>query len=319
MTQIKVNHNAARRILALILSALVLLGVAPHFAVQAQASAVPSSKSILFSVPQYKNSPYTEVHGNKPYFSSNELAGKSFKKFSELDSLGRCGTAYARLGLDTLPTQARGKIGEVKPTGWHLIRDDEIDGKYVYNRCHLIAFSLSGENANEKNLITGTRYLNATGMLPFENQVNNYIRKTGNHVLYRVTPVFKENELLARGVLMEAQSVEDRGAGVTFCVYVYNVQPGYTINYNNGVATKRSNYAAAANPSSNTKSNTNNTVKSSNSNSKQTYVVNVSSKKFHKENCKSVKDIADKNKRVVKTDRRTLINQGYSPCGNCKP
>ena len=151
-----------------------------------------------------------------------------------MDKLGRCGVAFANIGTDTMPTEERGKIGQIKPSGWHTVKYDCVDGKYLYNRCHLIGYQLTAENANEKNLITGTIYMNVEGMLPFENKVANYIKETGNHVLYRVTPIFKENNLLANGVQIEAESVEDKGKGILFNVYVYNSQPKIEINYSTG-------------------------------------------------------------------------------------
>lgn len=180
---------------------------------------------------------YTVENKNSPEFSPYQLkkARKSYKKFSELDKLGRCGKAEASIGPDLLPKEKRESIGMVKPSGWHTVRYDElIKDHYLYNRCHLIAFSLSGENANEKNLITGTRYFNTEGMLPFEMKVLNYVRNTGNHVLYRVTPNFIDDNLVASGVYMEAESVEDNGKGLKFSVYVNNIQPGIEIDYKTG-------------------------------------------------------------------------------------
>lgn len=191
----------------------------------------------LGSIPEYSGSPYTVVNRNTPDFTSAELekAKTSYKTFSNLDSLGRCGVAEASVGTDLLPTEKRGSIGMVKPSGWHTVRyDDLIPDKFLWNRAHLLSFCLSGENANSKNLITGTRYLNVEGMLPFEEKTVRYVENTGNHVLYRVTPVFQGNDLVARGVHMEARSVEDNGAGISFNVYCYNVQPGITIDYATG-------------------------------------------------------------------------------------
>lgn len=148
--------------------------------------------------------------------------------------MGRCGVAYASVGKDLMPTEERGSIGQVKPSGWHTIKYDNVDGKYLYNRCHLIGYQLTAENANEKNLITGTRYLNVQGMLSFKNMAADYVKETGNHVLYRVTPVFEGSNLVESGVLMEAESVEDKGEGILYCVYVYNVQRGININYATG-------------------------------------------------------------------------------------
>lgn len=192
------------------------------------------NEAFLSSVADYSSTPYIELDGNLPNFSEEELVTETFEKYSELDSLGRCGVAYACIGKDIMPTEERGRIGQVKPTGWHLIKYDVVDGKYLYNRCHLIGYQLAGENANTKNLITGTRYLNVEGMLPFENMVADYVEETENHVLYRVTPYFEGDNLLASGVQIEAYSVEDEGEGICFNVYIYNVQPGVTINYATG-------------------------------------------------------------------------------------
>lgn len=188
----------------------------------------------LENLPDYAGKPYVELGGNLPHFPEEDKAEEPFEHYSELDGLGRCGAAYAKVGPETMPNEERGAIGMIKPSGWQTVRYDFIDGKYLYNRCHLIGYQLTGENDNEKNLITGTRYLNITGMLPFENQVAGYVERTGNHVLYRATPVFEGEELVARGVELEAYSVEDEGAGVCFHVFVYNVQPGVVINYATG-------------------------------------------------------------------------------------
>lgn len=185
----------------------------------------------LSAIPAYSGQPYVAVNNNVPFFSDADLTDVSFESYGDLDALGRCSVAYASVGTDTMPTEKRGNIGQVKPTGWHTVKYVFVDGKYLYNRCHLIGYQLTSENANEKNLITGTRYLNVQGMLPFENMTADYVKETENHVLYRVTPVFEGNNLVAAGVLMEAESVEDKGEGVEFCVFVYNAQPGVTIDY----------------------------------------------------------------------------------------
>lgn len=189
----------------------------------------------LSAIPMYTDSPYCTVNNNYPFFHADELVSETYYRFSDLDSLGRCGVATACVGIDGFPIEERGYIGMVKPSGWHTVRyDDLIKDKYLYNRCHLIAYSLSGENANEKNLITGTRYLNIEGMLPFENQVHNYIEDTGNHVMYRVTPIYDGDNLVASGVLMEGYSVEDSGEGICFNVFCYNAQPHIVIDYKDG-------------------------------------------------------------------------------------
>ena len=186
------------------------------------------------TIPEYSGNPYVELNGNVPYFTDEELSTTAFELYSELDSLGRCGACYANICKEIMPTEERGSIGMVKPTGWHTVKYDCITDRYLYNRCHLIGYQLAGENANEKNLITGTRYLNVDGMLPFENEVADYVDETDNHVLYRVTPVFSDDNLVASGVIIEAKSVEDKGAGVQFNVYCYNVQPGISIDYIDG-------------------------------------------------------------------------------------
>lgn len=188
----------------------------------------------LSNIPEYNGEPYIAINGNVPFFEDTEVTATSFEEYSDLDNLGRCGVAMASVGQDIMPTEERGSIGQIKPAGWHTVKYDCVDGKYLYNRCHLLGYQLTGENANERNLITGTRYLNVDGMLPFENMVADYVMETGNHVMYRVTPIYTGNNLVADGVLMEGYSVEDQGEGITFCVYVYNVQPGVRIDYATG-------------------------------------------------------------------------------------
>lgn len=191
----------------------------------------------LKNIPKFKDKPYVVINNNKPSFTKEELerGKKSFQEFSDLDELMRCGTAFASIGKDIMPTEERESIGMIKPTGWQTVRyDDLIEDKYLYNRCHLIGYQLTGQNANEYNLITGTRYLNISGMLPFENQIADYVKNTGNHVLYSVTPIFEENNLVASGILLEAESVEDNGEGISFCVYCYNEQPGIEIDHSTG-------------------------------------------------------------------------------------
>lgn len=188
----------------------------------------------LTSIPQYTSEPYVVLNDNKPIFDEVDYTSDAYEKYSELDYLGRCGPAFAKVGIETMPTEERGEIGQVKPSGWQTVKYDIVDGKYLYNRCHLIGFQLTGENANKGNLITGTRYMNVDGMLPFENMVADYVQETENHVLYRVTPIFEGENLVASGVQIEAKSVEDNGEGICFNVYVYNVQPGVTIDYSTG-------------------------------------------------------------------------------------
>ena len=193
-----------------------------------------------FEIPVYTGQPYVQINGNKPYWDKSEITIEVFEKYSELNKLGRCGVAYANICTDIMPTTEREDIGMIKPTGWHTIKYPEvIEDLYLYNRCHLIGYQLAGENANEKNLITGTRYMNIEGMLPFENKVADYVKNSSNHVMYRVTPIFEGENLLASGVLMEAYSVEDAGAGVCFWEYVFNVQPGIEIDYTTGESKRK--------------------------------------------------------------------------------
>ena len=283
----------------------------------------------LREIPAYSGTPYTEVNGNQPYFTEEELTTQSFETYSELDSLGRCGVAYANVGQDLMPTEPRGEIGAVKPTGWHLVKYDNVDGKYLYNRCHLIAYMLAAENANPQNLITGTRYLNVQGMLPFETKVCDYVKNTGNHVLYRVTPIFDGDNLLVDGVLMEAYSVEDAGEGICFCVFAYNVQPGIGIDYATGdnwaesSGTYQSTAAPAAvetpAPQPETDTTVQITPESSAPQESQgiTYVLNTNTKKFHYPTCSSVDDMKEKNKQIYTGSREEVINMGYAPCKRC--
>lgn len=285
----------------------------------------------LREIPAYSGTPYTEVNGNQPYFTEEELTTQSFETYSELDSLGRCGMAYANVGQDLMPTEPRGEIGAVKPTGWHLVKYDNVDGKYLYNRCHLIAYMLAAENANPQNLITGTRYLNVQGMLPFETKVCDYVKNTGNHVLYRVTPIFDGDNLLADGVLMEAYSVEDAGEGICFCVFAYNVQPGIGIDYATGdnwaegSGTYQSTAAPAAvetpAPQPETDTAVQITPESSAPQESQgiTYVQNTNTMKFHYPTCSSVDDMKEKNKQIYTGSRDEVINMGYVPCKRCNP
>lgn len=267
----------------------------------------PSASSTSYSLddlPAYSGEPYVTVNDNEPFFTQEDMTTNSYETYSDLDTLDRCGVAWANVGVDLMPTEERGSIGQVKPSGWQTVKYDILDGKYLYNRCHLIGFQLTGENANEKNLITGTRYLNVDGMLPFENQVADYVKETENHVLYRVTPIFQGDELVARGVLMEGLSVEDEGEGISFCVYAYNVQPGIVIDY----ATGNSWLEEDAKPQETT-----------NNGEGTAYVINTNSGKFHLPTCSSVEDMSPSNRQDYVGDRQELLDQGYTPCGVCKP
>lgn len=284
-----------------------------------------ASSFSLSDVPAYSGKAYTSVNGNVPYFSAAELTTQSFETYSDLDSLGRCGVTYACIGQDLMPTKERESIGMVKPTGWHTVRyDDLVDGKYLYNRCHLIGYQLTGENANTQNLITGTRYLNIEGMLPFENMVADYIQETNNHVLYRVTPIFEGNNLLANGVLMEGYSVEDKGAGVSYCVFAYNVQPGIEIDYATGEskladgAQQEEQKTATVTPTPSAEPEKQEPATGSEA-SQADYILNTNTKKFHYPTCSSVNDMKEKNKQEFFGTRDETIALGYSPCGRCKP
>lgn len=268
-----------------------------------QASAVSVS---LEEVPAYSGSPYVELDGNQPGFSLEERTTDSFETYSTLDALGRCGPAYACIGQDLMPTEDRESISSVRPTGWVQAEYDFVEGGSLYNRCHLIGFQLTGENANEENLITGTRYMNVEGMLPFENMVADYIKETGNHVLYRAIPIFEGENLVASGVVMEAFSVEDEGEGVCFHVYVYNVQPGVEIDYATGESWETGDSASSA-------------LESQAEEQETDYVLNTSSKKFHLPDCSSVDSMSGKNRQEYHGTREELIAQGYEPCGSCHP
>lgn len=264
----------------------------------------------LSNVPKYSGNPYVEINNNVPYFTSDEITTISYEKYSNLDKLGRCNVASACVGKDIMPTEERGNIGMIKPSGWQISKYDFVDGKYLYNRCHLLGFQLTGENANEKNLITGTRYLNIQGMLPFENMVADYVKETNNHVMYRVTPIFEGNNLLCNGVLMEGYSVEDNGSSIEFCVFAYNVQPNVYIDYSNG------DNRLADDSKEKQNNDSNDTSKSS---VKGTYVLNTKSKKIHRPDCSSVKQMSDKNRQDVTDTLDDLISQGYEPCQRCNP
>lgn len=277
-----------------LLCALLLSGCAQEPAARTQSSVT------LDSIPAYDGSPWVELNQNTPNFDPDDLTQEAFEEYGPLDSLGRCTTAWANVCRELMPTEDRESISSVTPTGWI---NREYDGEYLYNRCHLIGFQLTGENANEQNLITGTRYLNVEGMLPFENMVADYVKETGNHVLYRVTPIFDGDNLVASGVEMEAQSVEDQGEGICFHVYCYNVQPGVTIDYATGESWPEGTEQPDAGQSG----------------AGQHYVLNTSSMKFHLPDCPGVSNMSEQNKQEYTGSREELIAQGYSPCGTCDP
>ena len=252
-------------------------------------------------IPAYSGELFVKVNNGTPYFTESDYTTKSFENYADLDSLGRCGAAYACLGKDLMPTSERGEISSVTPSGWWQAQYDIVEGKYLYNRSHLIGWQLAGENANEKNLITGARTFNQEGMKPFESQVADYIKETNNHVLYRVTPVFVGNELVARGVLMEAWSVEDNGDGICFNVFVYNAEPGIEIHYATGEShlEGQEDQTPSGEPTD--------------------YIANKSSKTFHKPTCSSVSKMKEENKLEITSTREQMIADGYKPCGTCNP
>ena len=295
------------RILILLLAGALLCSGCAGTAGTQDAELSPSESLSVSGTPAEENpsalwdgQPYTAVNGNVPGFSEKDLTTASFESYSELDSLGRCGTAFACLGQDLMPRGERGDISGIHPTGWHSVQYDFIDGKNLYNRCHLIGWQLSGEDANRKNLITGTRYMNVEGMLPFENMVADYIKETGCHVLYRVTPVFQGSNLVADGVLMEAMSVEDQGESISFCVFVPNVQPGVAIDYSDG----------SSRPADS---------QSSPENEEAVYIINTNTRRFHLPSCSSVREMKESNRENFTGSREELIEEGYIPCGKCRP
>lgn len=304
----------------------------------------------LASIPAYAGEPYTVVNDNEPTFTADEITDEAFETYAPLDALGRCGTAFACVGSETMPTSERESISEIHPTGWRSSRYGFIDGESLYNRCHLIAHSLTAENANERNLITGTRYMNTEGMLPFEEGISHYVHKTKNHVLYRVTPIFEGGNLIASGVHMEGLSVEDNGEGVRFNVYCYNVQPYIGINYATGENwldeddARAEGSAGSGAGESGSGSNTGNASASTGASSSSgnsnvagavgvpgaagvatssaadaAYALNTNNRKFHLPTCDAVQDISDYNRAYTSASREEVEAAGYSPCGRCQP
>ncbi len=294
------------------------------------------SNATLSNIPEYSGTPYVVLNNNVPNFSESDYTTTSFEEYAPLDNLGRCGVAFANVGTDIMPTEERGSISSVKPTGWHSVKYDIVDGKYLYNRAHLIGYQLTAENANKNNLITGTRYFNVTGMLPFENMVADYVKETNNHVLYRVTPIFEGNDLVAKGVQMEARSVEDNGEGIEFNVFVYNVQPGITIDYatggsgldgeaitNEGASSNQtgpsegnSGTSSTGNTNTNVTANTNNTTvteqeNSSQANSGQVIRGNSKSKIYHCPGQRDYENMADSEYLVTFNSEDEAIAAGY--------
>ena len=284
-------------------------------------------------VPAFEGNPYVYVNDGEPTFTDEQRAAEpGHEHYGELDELGRCTAAFAVVGPETQPTEKRGSIGEVRPSGWQMAKYDFVEGKYLFNRCHLLGYQLTGENANTQNLITGTRYLNVQGMLPFENAVADYVDATGNHVLMAVAPVFEGSELVARGVHMMAESVEDGGEGVAFNVFCYNVQPGVVIDYGTGesmleedatplpdVSGAESAPDTASEGAGAGEASEKGATGSAEGKGTTEYVLNTNSKKFHLPSCSSVDQMSPKNREDVEDTRENLIAKGYDPCKRCNP
>ena len=298
MKKFKISKKQKKQ---LIIAVVLLIIAVISFIVnnRRQPAPAPASPSVSETVNlQYNGELYVAVNNHQPNFTEDELKAEPYEFYSELDALGRCGYAMACLSKELMPTEDRTTIGHVKPSGWQSVQYDFVDGRYLYNRSHLIGFQLAGENDNEKNLITGTRYFNATGMLEFENMVADYIKETGNRVLYRVTPVYDGDDLVAKGVYMEAMSVEDQGEGICFHVFVFNVQPGVVIDYSTGESRVDEEYF---------------------NKDAQNFVLNTGSKRFHKPTCADAGSMKPENRQEVRTSKEVLTAQGYKPCGSCKP
>lgn len=311
-------QTITKKIAAFAMALCLCMGLVP-FSVFPGAVQEVSAQLQSEDIPSYTGSPYTQINDNVPDFPLDDYTTEAFETYSDLDELGRCGVAYTNVCQELMPTQKRGKIGQVKPSGWQTAKYDSVDGKYLYNRCHLIGYQLTGENANEKNLITGTRYLNVDGMLPFENMVADYVKETGNHVLYRVTPIFTGDNLVADGVQMEAESVEDNGDGILFNVFCYNVQPGIGIDYATGDNWEDDSIPQAEEPD---ESQTQPAYDEEETDTQSesvgtTYIINTNTGKFHYPQCSSVGQMNDSNKEEYTGSRDDLIAQGYSPCKRC--
>lgn len=317
----KIKHRLRRAGAGLLAAVLTvcLIGCAAKAPAERETAAPQASASVmdLSALPAFCGEPYVTVNGNVPEFTEEDLAASSFETYAELDSLGRCGVAFANIGTDLMSTEERGAIGQVKPSGWHTVKYDFVDGRYLYNRCHLIAYQLTAENANVRNLITGTRYLNVEGMMPFENMTADYIRETGNHVLYRVTPVFDGDNLIASGVQMEAESVEDQGDGIQFNVYCYNVQPGVRIDYATGDSELDD---AQASGTQQNQTPVAGSMESVPTDDRETvYILNTNTHKFHDPSCPSANKISEKNRQEFNGTRDDVLSMGYAPCHECRP
>ncbi len=297
--------------LTLFLSVLLILFCSG--CVQDNIDNIEESAETVLDVPEFYGMAYIPINDNVPTFTDAEITTTAFENYSELDYLSRCGVATACIGREIMPTEERGAIGMVKPTGWHTVKYDIVDGKYLYNRCHLIGYQLTGENANEQNLITGTRFLNIEGMLPFEDMVADYIKETGNHVMYRVTPIFEKHNLLCNGVQMEGYSVEDNGEGICFNIFAYNAQPQVEINYLNGESALIE--QGGLNSITSTISSDNDLTSSEIATNE--YVINKNSKKIHLSQCYHAKRMKENNKIVFNGDLNEYTSQGYTKCQTC--
>lgn len=301
----------------------------PEKQTEQPAAVTPAAASFDYSqVPAFDGTASVQMNENVPYFTADDIQyakdNPGYEHYGEQDRLARCTVASASVGKETMPAEGeeRGDIGQIKPTGWHTVKYESVSGKYLYNRCHLIGWQLTDENSNINNLITGTRFLNVDGMLKYEDDVAAYVKSTGNHVLYRVTPMFLDDDLVARGVLMEARSVEDEGAGLQFCVWAYNAQPGITIDYVDGNSEETPLLPAAGESSasgSEGSSDAGSTASDASSAQVKSYVLNTNTKKFHVPGCSSVKKMKDANRQDVESTRSDLIAQGYEPCQKCNP
>ncbi len=271
----------------------------------------------LSEIPEFDGeTPYVTINGNVPFFTEEEITSKSFEEYSDLDSLGRCGVAIASIGVDLMPTEERESISSVKPSGWINVSYDIVEGGYLYDRCHLIGFQLTGENANKENLITGTSFFNVSGMLPFENDVAEYLGKNEeNHVMYRVTPIYDGSNLVASGVLMEAMSVEDNGKGITFCVYVYNNQPGIVIDYKTGKSRLATDEELPTTPDADELPS--DSDEKLDTDTPKTYIINITTGKFHLPECYYAQKTGTSNRREETTTKEDLIANGKTPCSVC--
>ena len=301
-----------------LLTALLCLGLLFGFTLLSQP--VPGPEELdLTALPAYAGEPWAILNDDRPTFTEEELAFSGEPAFSPLDGLERRGPALALVGPETLPTAERGPIGQIKPPGWHTVRYDHIEGKYLYNRCHLIAYQLSGVNEEPLNLITGTRYLNVSAMLPLENLVAQYVRETGNHVLYRVTPLYEGENLLCDRLLLEARSVEDGGEGLSLCRCLYNVQPGVVIDYATGESRLEEGFSPETPVPTAAESPTSTEVPTQEVPEDVTYILNTRSGRFHLPDCPGAANISEKNRQNSTDTREELLAQGYTPCGTCKP